>query len=100
MPVQWKFDRTVSIGNLLSIATVIGGLTAGYMSIASSVSASAEAVKIIPQLDKRLSSVEQTIEVGKLARLKLEARVDKQDEYNSRILQDLARIKEKLGISE
>lgn len=101
--MAWKFDRQVSVGNIISILVTAGGLFAGYMTLVGSVTSSAEAVKSIPGIQERLTKVEINQVNGKNDRLdfqqrtettldKLAAQSDRQTSQSAAILAQLSGI--------
>lgn len=69
---RWTFENKITFGNILSIIITAGGLLAGYMTLVGTVGASAEAVKSLPGLENRVSTIETRINIGQQQREKFQ----------------------------
>jgi hypothetical protein len=69
---RWTFENKITFGNVLSIIVTACGLLAGYMTLVSQVGASAEAIKIIPALESRVTTIETRINIGQQQREKFQ----------------------------
>lgn len=69
---RWTFENKITFGNLLSIIITAGGLLAGYMTLVGTVGASAEAIKVLPGLENRVSTIETRINIGQAQREKFQ----------------------------
>lgn len=67
------FDGRVTMGNVLTMIVMVGSLIMGYATLATSVSSSAEAVKSIPAIEGRVSTIETRINLGQAAREQFQA---------------------------
>lgn len=101
------FEPKITFGNVLTIVTTIVGLVAGYATLVQSVATSAEAVKSIPGIENRVTTIETRINVGQQAReafqIETKQALKDQAELLSQILQTqaaiLARMDEKDRLS-
>ena len=64
---KWTWENKITVGNVLTIAITICSLMAGYMTLVGTVGASAEAVKVLPGLETRVSTIETRINIGQQA---------------------------------
>lgn len=69
---KWTWENKITFGNVLTITITVCGLMAGYMTLVGSVGASAEAIKILPGLETRVSTIETRINIGQAAREKFQ----------------------------
>ena len=99
-----SFENKVTFGNILTIAAMLAGLVVGYISLSGSVAASADAVKAIPGIESRVSTIETRINIGQAAREqfqnKTEATLDKLQAQNSLILQQIAALNATLKLRD
>lgn len=65
---RFTFENKFTFGNLITIVVTLGGLFAGYMTLVGTVGASAEAVKVLPGLENRVTTIETRINIGQAAR--------------------------------
>lgn len=65
---RWTWENKITFGNLLTIAITVCSLLAGYMTLVGTVGASAEAVKVLPGLESRVTTIETRINIGQAAR--------------------------------
>lgn len=93
---KFTFDNKITFGNLLTIATVIFGLLAGYITLSATVAASADAVKAIPGIENRVTTIETRINIGQQAREAFQAdmkeSLEQLRQQNTLILQTLSAI--------
>jgi hypothetical protein len=73
MMPRFTFENKFTFGNLVTIITTIGGLLAGYITLANTVAQSAEAVKAIPAIENRVTTIETRINMGQQAREQFQA---------------------------
>lgn len=52
------WEGKITFGNVLTIVTTVVGLIAGYVTLVQSVATSAEAVKAIPAIQSRVTTIE------------------------------------------
>lgn len=79
---RWTFENKITFGNLLSIIITAGGLLAGYMTLVGTVGASAEAIKVLPGLENRVSTIETRINIGQ----------DQREKFQDTVLATLAEL--------
>lgn len=72
---KWTWENKITFGNVLTIAITVCGLVAGYMTLVGTVGSSAEAVKVLPGLENRVSTIETRINIGQAQREKFQDQV-------------------------
>lgn len=105
---RWSFENKLTFGNVLTMIVTIGGLLVGYVTMAGTVATSADAVKSIPIIENRVTTIETRINIGQQAReafqTDMKASIESLRVQNSLILQTLsavvARLDEKDRISK
>lgn len=91
---RFTFENKFSLGNLVTMLVTAGGLLAGYVTLANTVANSAEAVKAIPAIESRVTTIETRINLGQQAREKFQdetaAALEELRAQNLQILQSVA----------
>lgn len=72
---RWTWENKITFGNVLTIAFTAAGLMAGYLTLVGTVGASAEAVKALPGLESRVSTIETRINIGQVQTEKFQDQV-------------------------
>ena len=72
---RFTFENKFTFGNLVTTVITLGGLLAGYMTMVGPVGASAEAVKSLPGLETRVTTIETRINIGQAAHEKFQDQV-------------------------
>jgi hypothetical protein len=97
---RWTFENKITFGNILTIVVTLGGLLAGYMTLVGTVGASAEAVKALPGLETRVTTIETRINIGQQQREKFQdqvlATLSQLQQQNLETQKALARLEAKL----
>lgn len=70
---RFTFENKFTFGNIITIVVTLGGLLAGYMTLVGTVGSSAEAVKVLPGLENRVTTIETRINIGQQAREQFQA---------------------------
>lgn len=94
---RWSFEYKITLGNLMSVMVVIASVTIGYTRVTTAIEDLREAVRPIPTIQARVSTLENQFSTSAAAQARLEGRSDKQDETQNQILQTLARIEERVA---
>ena len=61
---RFTFENKFTFGNIITIVVTLGGLLAGYMTLVGTAGSSAEAVKVLPGLENRVTAIESRSNVG------------------------------------
>lgn len=69
---KWTWENKITFGNILTIVVTVCGLAGGYMTLVGTVGASAEAIKVLPGLETRVTTIETRINIGQAAREKFQ----------------------------
>ena len=65
---KWTFENKITMGNLMQIALLVAGFVYGYATLSGSAASSSEAVKAIPGIESRVTTIETRINLGLQAR--------------------------------
>ena len=100
---QWQFEYKITIGNVLMLVSMLGAATLGYSDLKWQVNNLFKQTEVIPIIEDRMTAMEQRGAQARTERAEmskqseaLQAKVDRQEEKLSLILQTVARIDERI----
>lgn len=93
---RFSFEPKITLGNIITIVLALIPAIYAYATLSGTVTLSAEAVKAIPAIESRVSTIETRINIGQAQREqfqeKTEAALDRLAAQNSLIIAQLSGI--------